>query len=56
MIHAVLEESWPYFNQVSQYSGPLGIPFFSSEQAERIYNSVAQENVLFRHSNSHTVE
>lgn len=54
MIHAVLEDSWPYFNQVSQFSGPLGIPFFSSEEAERIYNSVAQENVLFSQSNSQT--
>ena len=56
MIHAVLEDSWPYFNQISQYSGPLGIPFFSSVEAERIYNSVAQENVLFSQSNSHTDE
>ena len=46
LAHAVSEDSWPYFKQVSQYSGPLGIPYFNADQAVQIYDSVAKESTF----------
>ena len=47
LAHAVSEDSWPYFKQVSQYSGPLGIPYFNADQAVQIYDSVAKESTFY---------
>ena len=42
MLHVVSEESWPYFNQAIEYSGPNGIGYFTKEEAERIYDKIAK--------------
>ena len=41
LIHATSQLSWPYFQQMSSFSAPLGIPFFTTTEAAQIYKNAA---------------
>ena len=42
ILHTLLEDSWPLFKRAIAYSGPIGVPFYTREEAERIYTKVAK--------------
>ena len=41
VLHAVLEDSWPYFNNALALSGPIGNPFYTKSEAKRFYSKIS---------------
>lgn len=37
-----MEDSWPYFKRALAYSGPVGVPFYTRDEALKIYNKAAR--------------